>query len=604
MLKIYRMLLAMFTPHEQRLFMVLLVVIVFSALIETVGVATILPFLAILSDPEIIRSNTWLAWSYETLGFTTDQEYMVFIGLAVFGVVVLGLVVKTLALYAMMHFSFMCAASISTRLLGGYLHQPYAWFLNRNSADLGKSLLSEIDRLNLTVFGPAMRLLANAAVVLFLTGLIILVNPVIALSAAGFIFISYGLIYLGLRNSLARLGEERLVANGQRFQIAQEALGGAKEVKLLGLESAYAERFRKPARSMARALTVDTVVGESPRYILEGIAFGGMLLLIVMMLISDGGSLERLLPILGVYAFAGLRLFPALQMVFRIASGLRFNYSSLERLHRDLIEVEQNMADRPPGAPPAPMELTRSIELDDVHYAYPQAERAALNGLSLEIPANTTLGIVGGTGAGKTTAVDIILALLMAETGELRVDGVPVTAANRRAWQRSIGYVPQQIFLTDESVRGNIAFGVPAEKINHAAVERAARIAELHDFVLENLPEGYDTMVGERGVRLSGGQRQRIGIARALYHDPAVLILDEATSALDNLTPERAVMDAVHNLGRAKTTIMIAHRLTTVRDCDMIVMLENGRVISSGTWHELLDRSQKFRAMASGDVGA
>ena len=213
------------------------------------------------------------------------------------------------------------------------------------------------------------------------------------------------------------------------------------------------------------------------------------------------------------------------------------------------------------------------------------------------------MGIVGGTGAGKTTAVDIILALLMAETGELRVDGVPVTSANRRAWQRSIGYVPQQIFLTDESVRGNIAFGVPAEEIDHAAVERAARIAELHDFVLENLPEGYDTMVGERGVRLSGGQRQRIGIARALYHDPAVLILDEATSALDNLT-ERAVMDAVHNLGRAKTIIMIAHRLTTVRDCDMIVMLENGRVISSGTYDELLDRSQKFRAMASGDVGA
>ena len=461
MFKTYQLLLEMFTPRERRLFIVLLAVIVFSALIETVGVATILPFLAILSDPEIIRSNAWLAWGYETLGFTTDQEYLVFIGLVVFGVVVLGLVIKTLALYAMMRFSFMCAASISTRLLGGYLHQPYTWFLNRNSADLGKSLLSEIDRLALTVFGPAMRLLANAAVVLFLIGLIILVNPVIALSAAGFIFISYGLIYLGLRNFIAKLGEERLVANGQRFQIAQEALGGAKEVKLLGLESAYMERFRKPARSMARALTADTVVGESPRYILEGIAFGGMLLLIVMMLISDGGSLERLLPILGVYAFAGLRLFPALQQVFRIASGLRFNYSSLESLHRDLIEVGQNVSDRPKGPPPPPMELEASIELDDIHYAYPNAERAALTGLNLMIPVNTTLGIVGGTGAGKTTAVDMILGLLLPEEGELRVDGVPITRENRRAWQRSIGYVPQQIFLTDESVRGNIAFGVP-----------------------------------------------------------------------------------------------------------------------------------------------
>ena len=603
MLKIYRMLLEMFTPRERRVFLFLLALIVVSGLIETIGVAAILPFLAILSDTSVIHSNAQLVWVYETFGFTSDQNFLTFIGLAVFGVVVLSLVIKTVTLYAMMRFSFMRAASISTRLLGGYLHQPYTWFLNRNTADLGKSLLSEIDRLSLTVIGPAMRLLANVVIVLFLTGLIILVNPVIALASAAFIFGSYGLVFLGLRKLIAKRGEERLLANGERFQIAQEALGGAKEVKLLGLERAYAARFSDPARRMARAVTTDMVVGESPRYILEGIAFGGMLLLIVVMLISDDGSLERILPLLGVYAFAGLRLFPALQQVFRMASGLRFNYPSLESLHRDLMEVQQNMADRPPGAPPAPMELTRSIELDDVHYAYPQAERAALNGLSLEIPANTTLGIVGGTGAGKTTAVDIILALLMAETGELRVDGVPVTAANRRAWQRSIGYVPQQIFLTDESVRGNIAFGVPAEEIDHAAVERAARIAELHDFVLENLPEGYDTMVGERGVRLSGGQRQRIGIARALYHDPAVLILDEATSALDNLT-ERAVMDAVHNLGRAKTIIMIAHRLTTVRDCDMIVMLENGRVISSGTYDELLDRSQKFRAMASGDVGA
>ena len=603
MLKIYRMLLEMFTPRERRVFLFLLALIVVSGLIETIGVAAILPFLAILSDTSVIHSNAQLVWVYETFGFTSDQNFLTFIGLAVFGVVVLSLIIKTVTLYAMMRFSFMRAASISTRLLGGYLHQPYTWFLNRNTADLGKSLLSEIDRLSLTVIGPAMRLLANVVIVLFLTGLIIVVNPLIALASAAFIFGSYGLVFLGMRKLIAKRGEERLLANGERFQIAQEALGGAKEVKLLGLERAYAARFSDPARRMARAVTTDMVVGESPRYILEGIAFGGMLLLIVVMLISDDGSLERILPLLGVYAFAGLRLFPALQQVFRMASGLRFNYPSLESLHRDLMEVQQNMADRPPGAPPAPMELTRSIELDDVHYAYPQAERAALNGLSLEIPANTTLGIVGGTGAGKTTAVDIILALLMAETGELRVDGVPVTAANRRAWQRSIGYVPQQIFLTDESVRGNIAFGVPAEEIDHAAVERAARIAELHDFVLENLPEGYDTMVGERGVRLSGGQRQRIGIARALYHDPAVLILDEATSALDNLT-ERAVMDAVHNLGRAKTIIMIAHRLTTVRDCDMIVMLENGRVISSGTYDELLDRSQKFRAMASGDVGA
>ena len=385
------------------------------------------------------------------MGFTSDQSFLTFTGFAVFATVVLSLAVKTLTFYAMVRFSFMRAASLSTRLLGGYLHQPYTWFLNRNSADLGKSLLSEIDRLAQTVITPAIRMLANVVVVLFLIGLIVAVDPVIAMSAAGFIVGAYVLIFLGLRNFIARRGKERLAANGQRFQIAQEALGGAKEVKLMGLEQGYVERFRTPARKMARAITADMVVGETPRYILEGVAFGGMLLLIVVMLISDDGSLERLLPLLGVYAFAGLRLFPALQQVFRQASGLKFNFATLESLHRDLIEVERNRAERPGAALPAPMGLTGSIELDDVHYAYPHAERTALNGLSLTIPANTTLGIVGGTGAGKTTAVDIILALLTPESGELRVDGVPITAANRRAWQRSIGYVPQQIFLTDES---------------------------------------------------------------------------------------------------------------------------------------------------------
>ena len=232
-----------------------------------------------------------------------------------------------------------------------------------------------------------------------------------------------------------------------------------------------------------------------------------------------------------------------------------------------------------------------------MHYAYPQAERPAVQGMSLAIPARSTVGIVGGTGAGKTTTVDIMLGLLMPDRGTLSVDGIPISHENLRAWQRSIGYVPQQIFLADDTVAANIAFGRAAADIDQAAVERAARIAELHDFVMRELPDGYATKVGERGVRLSGGQRQRIGIARALYHDPDVLILDEATSALDNLT-ERAVMDAVHNLGHAKTIVMIAHRLSTVRECDTIFMLEGGRVVAEGSYDELIASNRQFRALA------
>ena len=599
MLQIYRMLIALYTPRERRLFFLVLGAILVDAVIETVGVASILPFLAILSDPSVIESNRYLALAYNTLGFTETQSFLTFIGVCVFFLVVLSLLAKTTTLYVMVRFAFMRSATLSMRLLGGYLHQPYTWFLNRHSADLGKSLLSEIDRLSQTVMVPAMRLLANVVVVLFLIGLLVAVNPVVAFFAGGLIVGSYVLIFVGLRKYIARRGKERLIANGQRFRIANEALGGAKEVKLLGLEGAYVERFRGPALRMAGAISSDMVIGETPRYVLEGIAFGGMLLLIIFMLISDNGSLESVLPLLGIYAFAGLRLFPALQQVFRQASGLRFNRPSLEALYRDYLEVQKNLPERPAGPDPTPLPLSDRLELTGVHYAYPAAERAALDGLELSIKANTTVGIVGGTGAGKTTAVDVILGLLVPDRGELRVDGVPIDRCNRRAWQRSIGYVPQQIFLTDESVRCNIAFGVPPEAIDDVAIERAARIAEIHDFVMANLPQGYDTLVGERGVRLSGGQRQRIGISRALYHDPSVLILDEATSALDNLT-ERAVMDAVHNLGHAKTIIMIAHRLTTVKNCDVIVMLEGGRVIATGSYDELFDQSREFRAMASG----
>jgi ATP-binding cassette, subfamily B, bacterial PglK len=600
MLQIYKMLLSLFTRRERRLFYIIMFAAIVSAVIETVGVASILPFLAILSNPESIQDNRLLAFLYDFFGFTDDESFLTFVGFGVFGVVVLSLASKIVTLYALARFGFMRAASLSRRLLSGYLHQPYTWFLNRHSADLGRALLSEIDNLAQLVMVPALRLLANLVVVIFMILLLVAVDPKASLVAGGFVMASYLAIFFGMRKLIAKRGEERLQSNSERFQIAQEALGGAKEVKLMGLENSYTERFRSPARRMARALTAHLILGESPRYVLEGVAFGGMLLFIIFMLVSQNGSLEAVLPILGVYAFAGMRLFPALQQVFRQAAGLRFNRPALEEICRDYAEVQKNVSERPKGPLPAPLPFTDRIEISEVRYAYPNADRLALDGLDLVIRANTTVGIVGGTGAGKTTAVDLILGLLSPDEGQLSVDGTPITRENRRAWQRTIGYVPQQIFLTDESVRCNIAFGVPKKEIDDAAVVRAARIAELHNFVMDELPQGYDTMVGERGVRLSGGQRQRIGISRALYHDPDVLILDEATSALDNLT-ERAVMDAVHNLGHAKTIVMIAHRLTTVKDCDVILMLEHGKVVAAGTYGELFEQSTHFRALASGE---
>lgn len=321
MLDIYRMLLSLFTPRERRIFYLVLAIIVVSAAIETVGVAAILPFLALLSDPSAIQTNGLLAFLYDFFGFTDDQSFLTFVGICVFVVFILSLLAKTATLYALARFGFMRAASLSMRLLSGYLHQPYTWFLNRHSADLGRALLSEIDMLSQTVVVPAMRLLANVVFVILLVCLLVTVNPVAAMLIGGIIMSCYVAIFFGLRKLISRRGKERLAANSARFQIAQEALGGAKEVKLMGLEDAYTARFSTPARRMARALAANLIIGESPRYALEGIAFGGMLLFIIFMLISENGSLTAILPLLGIYAFAGTRLFPALQQVFRQAAG-------------------------------------------------------------------------------------------------------------------------------------------------------------------------------------------------------------------------------------------------------------------------------------------
>jgi ATP-binding cassette, subfamily B, bacterial PglK len=600
---IFRKLMDLLTPKERRSFYFVMCLMLVVGFFEMVGVASILPFMAVLSKPEIIESNVYLAWLYDVFGFESNNTFLIFLGAGAFLITFSGMIAHVFSHYAMVHFANFRGYHLSSRLLRGYLRQPYAWFLNRHTADLGKSVLSEVDAVVNQAFMPAMKIISMFFLALFIALLLIAVRPLVSLGSAAVLLLCYTLIFVTARRLLTRLGRVRFITNGQRYQLAQEAMGGIKDVKLLGLEDAYIGRFQRPARRMARANTIREVIAEAPRYLLQGLAFGGMLIVILVLLITGSGTLEGVLPILAVYAFAGLRLLPALQQVYNQMARLRFSQSAVDALHRDILEISANPDDGQDAAAVQPLHLNERLELVDIRYAYPLSERQALQGLSLAIAARTTTGIVGGTGAGKTTAVDIILGLLDLEAGELRVDGQRITRANLRAWQKTVGYVPQHIFLTDDTVAANIAFGVSREAIDHAAVERAARIAELHNFVVHELPKGYETAVGERGVRLSGGQRQRIGIARALYQDPDVLIMDEATSALDNLT-ERAVMDAVHNLGRAKTIVLIAHRLSTVRDCDRIFMLEQGRLVAEGSYEELMENSGKFRALAVGQPAA
>jgi ATP-binding cassette, subfamily B, bacterial PglK len=591
-------LLALLTPPERKRAGMLMGMILVMAFLDMLGVASILPFMAVLANPELVQTNAVLNAAFiisSHIGIRTPEQFLFALGVLVFVLLVASLAFKALTTHAQTRFALMREYSIGRRLVEGYLHQPYSWFLNRHSADLGKTILSEVQKVIENGMIPMMTLMAQSTVALALLILLLIVDPLLALSVGVVLGLAYGIIFVVMSGRLKRLGQARIDANQERFTAVSEAFGAVKEVKVGGLEHAYIQRFDAPANIYAQSEASARVIAQVPRFALEAIAFGGMLLL-VLYLMSKSGTFASALPIIALYAFAGYRLMPGLQQIYAAFSQLRFAGPALNALHQDLSSLQA--ADAQHGYPSL-LPLTQAITLSQVSYRYPHAPQLVLKGIDLVIPAFSTVGLVGATGSGKTTTVDVILGLLEPREGALKIDGQPITAANRHRWQRAIGYVPQHIYLSDDSVAANIAFGVNAKDIDQQAVERAAKIANLHDFVVNDLPQSYATTVGERGVRLSGGQRQRIGIARALYHNPQVLILDEATSALDNLT-EQAVMEAVNNLGHDITIILIAHRLSTVRQCDQIYLLERGEVKASGTYQELIETNQQFEAMTIG----
>ncbi len=586
-----RKLLDLLNPQERKRAALLLGMILIMALLDMVGVASIMPFMAVLANPDLVKTNALLNAVYTNLGFADPQQFLFALGMLVFVLLLASLGFKALTTYAQLRFTLMREYSIGKRLVDGYLHQPYSWFLSRHSADLGKTILSEVGMVIGNCVIPMMNLIAHGTVVIALLTLLILIDFQLALIVGLTLASSYSLIFKATRGILARIGKDRVKANQERYVAVSEAFGATKEVKVCGLERAYIERFSNPAQRYAQYQASEQVIRDLPRFALEAIAFGGMLLL-VLYLMGSNGNFSSALPIIALYALAGYRLMPAMQNVYGAVTQLRFAAPALFALHADLMSLQPV----PRNLNQETIPLNEGICLNNVLFTYPNASSPALKNLCLTITAKTTVGLVGATGSGKTTMVDIILGLLDPQEGTLEVDGQAIAEHNKRAWQNGIGYVPQQIYLVDDTVAANIALGLDPEHIDQKCVERAAKIANLHEFVVNELPQKYQTTVGERGVRLSGGQRQRIGIARALYHNPQVLILDEATSALDNLT-ELAVMEAVHNLGREITIILIAHRLSTVKTCDRIFLLEKSELIAQGTYAELNESNKVFQKM-------
>lgn len=586
------------TREEQRRYALLFVAIIGMAGFEVIGVFSVVPFVQLISNPEIVEENRWFAATYDALGFESVNAFLIAVGVAVFTLLAVSNSFRAWTQWFQLRVVWKSAHGIATRLFHRFVQQDYPFFLHNNSNNLAKQVLSEVNQLVTSVLTPLVEFIAQSVVVAAIIGLLVVVDPVVALAVLLTLGGVYAVVYVVTRTYVYRLGTERYAANLERFKSANEALQTIKTVKLAGCEEYFENRFDLANRRFADVTPKYQIISSATRYLVEIIAFGGIIV-VVLYLLATGGAIGSALPLLSLYAMAGYRLMPSLQRVFAAASRLRHNQPVIHELHMDFA-VRTRVPVRDSANSPAEtaeVAFRESIRLDSVSFTYPESEEPVLSDITLTIPKGGSVAFIGSTGSGKTTLVDVISGLLTPTHGSVRVDGHPLHEAQLRPWRAKIGYVPQDVVLYDDSIRRNIAFGIPDDEIDMERVELVARIASIHDFIRDRLPERYEAQVGERGVRLSGGQQQRIGLARALYRNPSVLILDEATSALDGIT-EEAVISAINRVDQDITTIMIAHRLTTVKNCDRIYLMEEGRIVDQGRFADLMRSNSTVMGMA------
>lgn len=588
-MKIANKILYFLTKKEKNLLSLLLIMTLIMAFLDMIGVASILPFMSILINPGIIETNVVLNNIFETskkFGIENNQDFLFYFGLIVFLLLIFSLTFKALTSYLLLRFVNIREYSIGKRLLQSYLCQPYSWFLNRHSADFAKTILSEVSKIVSGGVKPLIELIVHSVTVITLLTLLILTDIKLAIVAAASFGSSYLLIYFFINKYLHKIGRERLKSNQSRFTILSDAFGTIKHLKLGQLEQIFINLFSGPAFSYAITGAYAQIIRQLPRYFLEAIAFGGILVLILFMMMENKDFIDSI-PIISLYIFAGYRLLPAIQNIYGSLTQLKFIGPSVDKLYHDIKKLNSFKNKKKINN----FKLKKSINLNNIEYKYPKTSNLILKNITLTIPAKKTVGFVGSTGSGKTTLIDIILGLLEPNNGNLEIDGTVITKKNISSWQNCIGYVPQNISLVDDTISANIAFGVDSKEIDIKNIERVSKIANLHEFIIKELPKKYQTAIGENGIRLSGGQRQRIGIARALYHYPQILVLDEATSSLDNQTEEN-VIRAINKFSKNITTIMIAHRLNTVKNCDIIFKLKKGQIVFKGSFNKLLNNDK------------
>jgi ABC-type multidrug transport system fused ATPase/permease subunit len=593
-LTLIRKLFRMLSPRVQKILYLSWMLSLLSGMLQVLGIASVLPFITVVANREMIYENRYLQWGYTAFGFQSEINYLIFLGSFMILFTLFANTTIAVTRFVQARFLTHSAVEIQSGLLHRYFKKPYTYFLQRNTSTLIKTLLSETNQAVQGVLLQGLDMINQAVISLMILILLLVADPLLAVVSFVFLGVLFGTVFTLIRRKLKTIGRDRVRANAKRYKAANEALNGIKEIKVMGKEATYLKEFSKPVRQMYKLQEKATIFQQIPPIAMETIIMGGIMGIVLYLLVSRG-SVQQALPMITLFAFAAYRLKPSLQQVFSKWTGIRYQLAALENVMETM--SAQEAEDEPISSDREKLPLNRAITIKNMTFCYPNTDTPALRNINLTIPARQSTAFVGPTGSGKSTLVDNLLGLLNYQEGTVIIDEQPLNAKVLRRFRNNIGYIPQHIYLTDDSIAANIAFGLRASDWSLSAIEKAAKAAHIHDFIT-SLPQGYQTIVGERGVRLSGGQQQRLGIARALYHDPDILVMDEATSALDNLT-EKAVMEAIHDLSGEKTLIIIAHRLSTVQDCDQIVLLDKGEIQGKGCYKELREQNNFFRKLAT-----
>ena len=569
----YKKLSYIFSKRDKYKIALLLCIMVAGSFLELLGVAVFQPFVNIIMMPDSIQENPYLARIYQMFGCSTTESFLTVVAL---GIIVI-YVVKNVYLWVeqnlILKFTYGVQQKLSTRLLTTYLAEPYTFHLNKNIAELQRSMQEDTTMFT-QVLMHTLQLIAEVVVCVVLGVYLFSVSNSITVVIVGLLILCVILFTKLTKRFTEELGKQGQIYKGKLYQWVNQSLGGVKEVKVLNREEFFTSSYKKYYRLYIKGVRINRLLSITPKYMVEAVCMTGLLIAIIIKLNFGHGELENFIPQLATFAVAAFRLLPSVGRINEHVNNILYAVPSVDLIYGDLKGIEDYQEEK--GEEEGrEWNFERAISAKHVTYAYPNTDTNVLEDANCVIPKGKTVAFIGSSGAGKTTMADIILGLLAPQRGKILVDDIDVFK-NLTMWHHQIGYIPQVIYLSDDTIRNNIAFGIHEDQINEEAVKTALKKAQLAEFV-DTLPDGLDTIVGDRGVRLSGGQRQRIGIARALYHDPEILVLDEATSALDNET-ETAVMEAIESLQGSKTMIIIAHRLTTIQNADIIYEVGDGKV--------------------------